>query len=1449
MISEATDKLSRSQPPCEAYWRRFDQLDALLRAANFSTSPDRWQNAHDLLLKLLEAGRLPQSPAQLRSLLAPLFCHSAREQQQFTDLFDQWLRLILPPAQQAQPDLPKQPAPQRAAEPPPDKPRLPVLLGLLLALLLTLLVGYYLTWTPDPVKPPPPPPTPPVITNAYKKAPASIKDLLLQPIPPRRPLELPSLDADHRAYIGAGQWLLRLLPLLLGLTWLALLWRGWQMVLARRRGERQQEDPLHAITLAAERDELLDSAPLRTALQRLHTPVAYPTRRLHLDATVQATARHAGLLQPVYAERMAVPECLVLVDYRHGADQMAALARLVSQRLEAAGLSVHRYHYQQDPRRVRAAASAGPARWLALTELAGRYPNARLLLIGEPAPLIDPWRQALRPWAEVLAWWPQRGLLATRMPPLDWMRVFRAEGLAVTDLSSSGLASMAEHLAGLSPQEHPSTAPRVLLPRGLQNSEAWLTPLAPPQSEQQALLKQLRLFLRADGLLLFSAMAAYPQLHWGLTRALDLNLTPDAVARELRLLRIARLPWCREGWLPDWLREALQAQCGKSEQKIIANLYQQLLGLADIDGKGEISLPFDLSQPAATRGLRRWLQRLTQLAPQESSLRDRIFANALLGSRRRGIDFLLPRKLASHLPAGTMRLLLPRLLLLLLLGGLAGWGTGWAWDRWLQHPVAALAQAAQLAEHGHYQVQILHTGETLQLAQALSDTLNQFGFPAPEMRELSTDELTLPDRAEGRVNSVQVGAAEDTATADFLAQRLAYLSWGLKPVVTDQLSDAVPTDHALQQPPKAGELRVWLFTAGRKDSPFSDRSREPLTEAPLQGRRNPLAPSKRENPPQPAVEQEAATEQAAKPQPQSTDQQQSLAEPLPSSQPRQLSVIQDDLKQGDTTQQAEQKVVPEQDTVPESTQNHDTGSIPTDIAKIYNIKPARNQRIDVRYFRKDECPIVDWCRINNTGEYLIANDWLLTGQVSRADLVLMYNQTEYRKVLFWQEEGSKSSFRSNKGICYFITDRGKFLYAHPYTSADPGCEKITSKYALIFPNGTVLFIIDDEVNPDNKKFTRVGVLSSGSKHPVFAQNRKSGKKVTLKEGEFGKFFADGRIEYGEFSLEDFYSEQTLGLGLGPAGKDIAYVRKQEPKIREILEEIRIETLTALQVVGPVIAGGQREHLPMAGQSVPLMVKQSRSPVPTLMQDELSDGTLGPEMVVIPAGSFLMGSPDDEPERSSDEGPQHQVKIDSFAIGRTEVTFEQYDLFAQATGRKLPNDQGWGRDSRPVINISWEDATTYATWLSEQTGQRYRLPSEAEWEYAARTGTLTPFSTGDCIHTDQANYNGNYDYADCGAKTGLSRAKTVPAGSLPANPWGLHEVHGNVWEWVQDCWHPNYGGAPQDGTAWEAGGDCALRLGRGGGWFYRPENLRSAFRFRLTADDAFSYLGFRLARTL
>ena len=238
----------------------------------------------------------------------------------------------------------------------------------------------------------------------------------------------------------------------------------------------------------------------------------------------------------------------------------------------------------------------------------------------------------------------------------------------------------------------------------------------------------------------------------------------------------------------------------------------------------------------------------------------------------------------------------------------------------------------------------------------------------------------------------------------------------------------------------------------------------------------------------------------------------------------------------------------------------------------------------------------------------------------------------------------------------------------------------------------------------------------------------------------------------------------------------------------------------------------------------------------------------PTMIALPAGEFLMGSPNDEAQRGADESPQHSVKLKAFAISQSEITFAQYDAFAEATKRKKPDDEGWGREQRPVINVNWNDATAYVTWLSEQTGQAYRLPSEAEWEYAARAGTTTPFSTGECIHTDLANYNGGYGYNNCGAKTGVYRQKTLPVTELPANPWGLFGVHGNVWEWVEDCWHDNYDGAPLDGSAWQKRA-CDRRVVRGGGWGDFPVYIRSAYRNWYNLGDAINITGFRIARAL
>ena len=229
----------------------------------------------------------------------------------------------------------------------------------------------------------------------------------------------------------------------------------------------------------------------------------------------------------------------------------------------------------------------------------------------------------------------------------------------------------------------------------------------------------------------------------------------------------------------------------------------------------------------------------------------------------------------------------------------------------------------------------------------------------------------------------------------------------------------------------------------------------------------------------------------------------------------------------------------------------------------------------------------------------------------------------------------------------------------------------------------------------------------------------------------------------------------------------------------------------------------------------------------------------PEMVVIPGGSFRMGCVSGR-NCLSDEEPVHEVRVASFELSKYEVTFEEYDRFTDATGRERVGDSGWGRGRRPVINVSWEDAVAYTEWLSAPTGERYRLPSEAEWEYAARAGSTTKYSWGNEIGHNRANCNG------CGSQ--WDNEKTAPVGSFGPNALGLHDMHGNLREWVQDCWNDSYRGAPADGSAWTSG-NCERRVLRGGSWFSGPGSLRAASRFRYSTGRRYISFGFRVARTL
>ncbi len=236
-------------------------------------------------------------------------------------------------------------------------------------------------------------------------------------------------------------------------------------------------------------------------------------------------------------------------------------------------------------------------------------------------------------------------------------------------------------------------------------------------------------------------------------------------------------------------------------------------------------------------------------------------------------------------------------------------------------------------------------------------------------------------------------------------------------------------------------------------------------------------------------------------------------------------------------------------------------------------------------------------------------------------------------------------------------------------------------------------------------------------------------------------------------------------------------------------------------------------------------------------DTLSDGSAGPEMVWIPAGDFRMGDLQGTGERN--ELPVHEVSVDRFAIGRYEVTFAEYDKFAEATNRELPKDKGWGRDNRPVMNVSWDEATAYTKWLSRQTGHKYRLPAEDEWEYAARAGTETSYWWGNEVSSNRANCDG------CGSQWDYKQ--TAPVGSFSPNPWGLYDTAGNVWEWTCSVYEMEYEGAEQRCVHKKENSHNHLFTLRGGSWSDETDVVRSASRVGWTRLGYDKDGGFRLVR--
>jgi len=273
---------------------------------------------------------------------------------------------------------------------------------------------------------------------------------------------------------------------------------------------------------------------------------------------------------------------------------------------------------------------------------------------------------------------------------------------------------------------------------------------------------------------------------------------------------------------------------------------------------------------------------------------------------------------------------------------------------------------------------------------------------------------------------------------------------------------------------------------------------------------------------------------------------------------------------------------------------------------------------------------------------------------------------------------------------------------------------------------------------------------------------------------------------------------------------------------------------APSIVAGAVTPATAEPAPPVAPQKPALAPVVR-PVRTF-RDKLSSGERGPEMVQLPGGSFRMGAPAYLPY--SDERPQFEVTLDGFSISRREITFDEYRVFANSTGHKLPDDSTWGRGERPVINVSWDDASDYAAWLTKETGSQYQLPSEREWEYAAKAGTDTAYWWGDELGSNKANCG------QCGSQWDVQQ--TAPVGSFQPNAFGLYDVIGNVMEWTRTCYHPNYEGAPPTGQDW-VGGNCSQRMVRSSAFNNYQREVRVTKRKKLNPKSSSNNLGFRVVR--
>ena len=458
--------------------------------------------------------------------------------------------------------------------------------------------------------------------------------------------------------------------------------------------------------------------------------------------------------------------------------------------------------------------------------------------------------------------------------------------------------------------------------------------------------------------------------------------------------------------------------------------------------------------------------------------------------------------------------------------------------------------------------------------------------------------------------------------------------------------------------------------------------------------------------------------------------------------------------------------------------------------------------------------------------------WSFDDNESAASITFKINSEDN---YFWEQHQTGKLFEGslqyrNKGTIDF---RGRFEAVYP-----PPAQEFTFKVKTII-------LIDDSINPQTFDF-QVAVIKANQSSQSDSNNileqineavfNKTEKYLTNTE----KQVLNGALE--NLTYKQIYNQIRESANYPESEQQLS--NSIAKPLWKVLTEIIGEKVTKSNVKSLINKWSASSHLTIDHHS---------AQATGFIQDLANDTQL--EMMLVPGGTFIMGSPPEELGHQEDESPQHSVTVQPFFIGKYQVTQAQWRFVAHLpqVNKELNPDpsnfKGDGSTSltnhRPVEQVSWEDAVEFCDRLSQYTGRTYRLPSEAEWEYACRAGTTTPFHFGETITTDLANYDGDYAYGQ-GPK-GVDRGETTAVGSFGvANNFGLYDMHGNVYEWCQDHWHNNYEGAPTDGSAWLSNKkDSNRRLLRGGSWYDYPAYCRSASRYDLNLGNFDPDIGFRV----